>query len=168
MDRQQVLLAKSLDAAGVPLSVSSFDERLILQKAAYLIQSAGIRLGYRFRWYLRGPYSPDMTADAFSIVNEGEGAKEELKGWKLDEKSAQIGQKLKPLLYRENESVEVQAKRLELLASALFLFNTKQAEPNNSDETSSILKKNGKDFTADDVTKAVKEIRKYGLLAQIS
>lgn len=168
MDRQQVLLAKSLDASGVGLSVASFDERLILQKSVYLIQSAGIRLGYRFRWYLRGPYSPDMTADAFAIVNGGEATKEELKGWKLDEKSAAIGQKLKPLLIRENEATDAQARRLELLASALFLFNTKQADPNKPDEASSILKKNGKDFTSEEVRSAVSEFRKYGLVAQIS
>ncbi|MFO0938340.1 MAG: hypothetical protein U0798_17680 [Gemmataceae bacterium] len=168
MDRQQVLLAKSLDASGVPLSVASFDERLILQKAVYLIQSAGIRLGYRFRWYIRGPYSPEMTADAFAIINGGEGTKEELKAWKLDETSEAIGRKLKPLLLRVSETTDAKARRFELLASTLFLFNTKQADPELPDETSNILIKNGKDFTSDDVRNAVSEMRKYGFIAQSS
>ncbi|MGL6075072.1 MAG: hypothetical protein ACRC8S_13010 [Fimbriiglobus sp.] len=165
MDRQQILLAKALNAAGVELSVNSFDERLILQKAVYLIQSAGIRLDYRFRWYLRGPYSPDMTADAFGIINEGQTAKEELKSWKLDEKSSQIAEKLRSLLQRSNEATESQAKRLELLASTLFLYNTNQAVPADSVGTSCILEKNGKDFTPEQVEEAVRELRLYELIS---
>lgn len=42
MDRQQILLAKSLDAAQISLSVATFDDRLILQKAVYLLQLGGV------------------------------------------------------------------------------------------------------------------------------
>src|SRR5438876_1106010 len=97
MDRQQILLAKALDAAEIPLNVTTFDDRLILQKAVYLLQCAGVRLGYRFRWYLRGPYSPDMTAGAFGIVGEGQSAQTELQGWKLDDASKKRIDPLKPL-----------------------------------------------------------------------
>ena len=165
MDRQQILLAKSLEAARIPLSVATFDDRLILQKSVYLLQSAGIQLGYRFRWYLKGPYSPDMTANAFGIVNEGESGAAELMGWKLDETSAQIGQRLHPLLCREGESASDQARRLELLASVLFLFKTRQAQAADPVGTAAILKKNGKNFSADDVTGAVAEMRDYALLS---
>ena len=58
MDRQQVLLAKSLEAANVSLSVKSFTERLILQKSAYLLQAAGIHFGYRFRWSIFAGRTP--------------------------------------------------------------------------------------------------------------
>lgn len=164
MERQQILLAKSLEAAQIPLNVSTFDDRLILQKAVYLLQAAGIQLGYRFRWYLKGPYSPDMTASAFGIVNEGESGAQELKGWKLDEQSTRIAQQLQPLLYRPGESKTDQARRLELLASALFLFKTRQAAPDDAAGTAAILQKNGKNFIADDVGRAVEEMRGYGLL----
>jgi len=145
--------------------VSTFDDRLILQKAVYLLQAAGIQLGYRFRWYLKGPYSPDMTAGAFGIVNEGKSGAEELKGWKLDEQSAQIAARLYPLLCRAGESPTDQARRLELLASALFLFKTRQAQAADSEGTAAILQKNGKNFNAQEVARAVEEMRSYALLA---
>lgn len=165
MDRQQILLAKSLEAAEVPLSVKSFNERLILQKSVYLLQVAGIHIGYRFRWYIRGPYSPDLTAGAFGIVNEGKYGEMELQGWKLDDESATRARSLQPLLHREGETKADHAQRLELLASALFLFKTEQAKPSDPEGTSEILKKNDKDFDAGEVKAAVKELRAHGLLA---
>jgi uncharacterized protein YwgA len=165
MDRQQILLAKSLEAARVPLSVKTFNERLILQKSVYLLQSAGIHMGYRFRWYIRGPYSPDMTAGAFGIVNEGEYGEKELRGWKLDDESSARARKLQPLLHQEGESEAEQARRLELLASALFLFRTEQAKPSDPEGISKILKQNNKDFNTSEVKAAVKELRAHGLLA---
>jgi len=165
MDRQQILLAKSLEAAQVPLSVKTFNERLILQKSAYLLQAAGIHFTYRFRWYIRGPYSSEMTAGAFGIVNEGEYGERELQGWKLDEQSSARARNLQPLLHREGEAKADQARRLELLASALFLFKTEQAKPSDPEGTSKILKKNDKDFDTSEVKAAVKELKAHGLLA---
>lgn len=122
-------------------------------------------MGYRFRWYLRGPYSPDMTADAFGIVNAGESGKTELAGWKLDAQTADVGKRLKSLLCRAGESSADQARRLELLASSLFLFNTRQAQPENPAGTAEILRKNGKQFSEVDVAQAVAEMKEYALLA---
>ena len=164
MDRQQVLLAKALEAANVPLSVTSFNERLILQKAVYLMQMAGIHMGYRFRWYIRGPYSPEMTAGAFGILNEGEFGTKELEGWNLDPVSAKRAHELRPLFKREGESQTEQARRLELLASALFLFKTEQAKPSDPEGTSAILKKNDKDYDANEVKTAVAELKAYVLV----
>lgn len=47
-------------------SLQSFRDRLIIQKTVYLLQAFGIYLGYQFHWYLRGPYSPRLTKDAFN------------------------------------------------------------------------------------------------------
>lgn len=165
MDRQQILLAKSLEAAQAPLDVSTFNDRLILQKTVYLLQSAGIHIGYRFRWYLRGPYSPDMTAGAFGIVNEGEYGKKELQGWKLDEASVERAVKLRPLLHQPGEEKSETVRRLELLASVLFLVKTGQAKASDPSGTSGILKKNDKDYDEDEVKDAVKQLKVYGLLA---
>ncbi len=163
MDRQQILLAKALEAAEIPLDVATFHTRLILQKAVYLLQSAGVQLGYRFRWYLRGPYSPDMTAGAFGIIGEGSSAQEELRGWKLDAESKAVIDRLKPLLC-EGDDKAAQASRLELLASVLFLINTKQAKENDAAETSTILRRYNKNYHAEDVRKAIQELKTYGLL----
>ena len=67
MDRQQIGLKLTLDALGQDLDLADFNRRLVLQKTVYLVQAAKVDLGYTFRWYLRGPYSPGLTRDAFSL-----------------------------------------------------------------------------------------------------
>lgn len=48
---------------------SDFDERLILQKAFYLIQEGQrVPMGYEFNWYHHGPYSSVLTRDAYQAV----------------------------------------------------------------------------------------------------
>jgi uncharacterized protein YwgA len=164
MDRQQILLAKALEVANVPLEVTTFDDRLILQKVVYLLQSAGIHIGYRFRWYLRGPYSPEMTAGAFGILREGEAAQRELAGWELDPKSKTRIAELKSLLTNGAESKQGLARKLELFASVLFLINTGQVAATDVEKITTILKKNEKHYDAKDVRIAVKELREHGLL----
>jgi len=56
------------------------------------------------------------------------------------------------------------ARRLELLASTLFLFKTEQAKPSDPEGTSKILEKNNKDFSINEVKLAVKELKAHGLL----
>ena len=65
MDRPR-LLAGLLKRAG-DYGVRTFRDRLVLQKTVYLLQAFGIYLGYRFTWYLHGPYSTQLTRDAFSL-----------------------------------------------------------------------------------------------------
>ena len=48
-------------------NMDTFEGRLILQKTVYLMQAFGLPLGYRFSWYLYGPYSPDLTKDGYEI-----------------------------------------------------------------------------------------------------
>ncbi len=47
--------------------VSSPEGRLRLQGTVYLLQSFGVYLGYRFSWYIRGPYSPRLARDGFAL-----------------------------------------------------------------------------------------------------
>jgi uncharacterized protein YwgA len=49
------------------LDINTFKGRLVLQKKIYLLQSFGFYLGYKFSWYIHGPYSPDLTRDAFRL-----------------------------------------------------------------------------------------------------
>jgi uncharacterized protein YwgA len=65
MDRPR-LLAGLLRRVG-DYKLQTFGDRLILQKTVYLLQAFGIYLGYQFNWYLRGPYSPHLAKDAFSL-----------------------------------------------------------------------------------------------------
>lgn len=47
---------------------SDFNARLILQKTVYLMEQFGLNIGYYFSWYLRGPYSPSLARDVYSMV----------------------------------------------------------------------------------------------------
>lgn len=47
----------------------SFDDRLKLQKTVYLLERGfDVDLGYRFNWYLHGPYSPPLAREAFEVA----------------------------------------------------------------------------------------------------
>ena len=48
--------------------MSTFEGRLILQKTVYLLQSHGLYLGYKFSWYVHGPYCPALTREAFELL----------------------------------------------------------------------------------------------------
>ena len=165
MDLSQIALKLAFDAVGLPVSVASFNDRLIAQKAVYLCQAAGVHLGYAFRWYLRGPYSPGLTRDVFPVADELEAASEEWKAWELDEGSEGRLQKLKAL-FAHHECRDAMARRLELLASVHFVVDqgrVSQGAPNTIAET---LKRFGKDFTPEEISEALGELREYELLGQ--
>ena len=48
-------------------SMDKFENRLILQKTIYLLQSFGVNLGYSFQWYIHGTYCPDLTKQGFEL-----------------------------------------------------------------------------------------------------
>lgn len=91
-----------------------FDQRLILQKTVYLLQVFGLFLGYRFNWYLRGPYSIAVARHGYELVD----LFDKLPEASFVDKKAE--NRFKSYLkfiseYKEN------AKMLEILASAHFI-----------------------------------------------
>jgi hypothetical protein len=155
MDRQQIGLKLAVDAMGLPFRLSSFEDRLILQKAVYLAQAAAVQLGYTFGWYLRGPYSPALTRDAFTVATQSDG---EPAGWKLDVPSLE---RLKPLFGGNGRGIL--ASRLELLASVLFLLRARRATAPKVAELREVLHKYGKTFSEDDIRRAIKDLTEHGL-----
>ena len=60
--RQIVLLAKSLhELKGA--SLTKLEGRIAFQKKIYLLQAAGVNLGYDFTWDIYGPYSQGLARD---------------------------------------------------------------------------------------------------------
>ena len=47
---------------------SDFNARLVLQKTIYFLQEFGLNIDYSYSWYLRGPYSPPLTRDAYELA----------------------------------------------------------------------------------------------------
>lgn len=75
MNATQIVLKRLFEAFGQPLELTKFGERLKIQKRIYLFQLCGVDLGYRFAWYIYGPYCRELTRDVFRLlecVDDGE------------------------------------------------------------------------------------------------
>jgi len=57
---------------GFDFNKDSFDDRLRLQKYVYIARFLGLDHGYRFSGYLRGPYSPDLAKDYYTLSESDE------------------------------------------------------------------------------------------------
>lgn len=68
MDARLIVLHRFVEALGVDGDIGSFENRKRLQKAVYLGQLSGVDLGYRYGWYIKGPYSTDLTRDYFALA----------------------------------------------------------------------------------------------------
>lgn len=163
MDRQQIGVRLTIDGLKLPFKIGIFEDRLILQKAIYLAQAAGVNLGYYYHWYLYGPYSPSLTRDEYAIAMDISADMDESKGWKLDDKSSQRLVKIQDI-FAEPQRDKL-AKKLELLASVHFLIDRKQVSKVDTSRITATLERFNKDFSDEDVKKALEELKAYGLLA---
>lgn len=53
-------------------NMRTFSGRVIFQKTGYLLQAFGFYLGYKFNWYIRGPYCPNLASDGYKLVEKYE------------------------------------------------------------------------------------------------
>jgi uncharacterized protein YwgA len=162
MDKSQIALKLAVEGLGLPLSVDSFQNRLILQKGIYLAQVAGVQLGYHYQWYLHGPYSPSLTRDEYAAVDELSQDLDDSKGWTLDDSSRETLSNLRKLINLEDQN-EL-AKKLELLASVHFLITREQVARDDDEQIAGTLKRFRKPFNKRDVKRARGELQRYGLL----
>ncbi len=161
MDERQIGLALALRELGVQGDVGGFDSRLILQKTVYLLEEAGIRLGYPFNWYLRGPYSPALTRDLFGLPTSNS----DIDDWVLDEHSKQIAEKLRPVVAaRQSEDQAATSRRLELTASLHYLARRGRLSIEDPDEAVRQLAQNGKHFSSEQVAAAIGDLQRVKLL----
>lgn len=159
MNRRQIALKLVLDELGMDQSMVSFDDRLMLQKTIYLLQQMGIHLGYPFSWYLRGPYSRDLTADAFANLEASSP-----EGWVLHAKQKETIARAKEFFGKVAPSSR-KARELEKLASVLFLVNTRQAPADDNESITARMTAAGKDFSREEVDDAVRVLREHALLS---
>jgi hypothetical protein len=160
MDRQRIELKLTLDALNHNLDLSEFDHRLVLQKTVYLLQAAGIDLGYNFGWYIRGPYSPGLTRDAFALQAELTERGDEFSGWNLSQPTLDRLARLRTAF--ESLPAESRPRRLELLASVHFLLRTRQGRASDVPGLREVLAQNRKDFSEPDIESALRELREHG------
>ncbi len=119
MNTRALVLAKIFHMLKFPsIDTDTFKNRLIYQKVIYLVQFSGISLGYRFNWYIRGPYAPDLT-DAIYDIRESASlysASERIEF----KNQKQIEQKIESFLKVIGENIE-NPEFLEILASIAYI-----------------------------------------------
>lgn len=121
MNAARIELALVLDYLEVPIDLGTFSKRFNIQKKVYLAQIAGADLGYRFGWYLRGPYSKSLTEDAFTLKDEVAEGDADYRAYRLDRAATQ-GLDLAKKLWEEPKAfAESSDEWLELLASLHYL-----------------------------------------------
>lgn len=126
VDNAQLALKLTLDELDVEPRVSTVDERKTVQKAVYLGQVAGVDLGYRYNWYIMGPYSPSLTRDYFAL-SESIAAKDDLSdAYELQQAVKERLAQVKPLTKPPATVPLDRADWLELLASAHYLVSARR------------------------------------------
>jgi len=160
--RRQIGLKLVMDHLGLPVTLDSFGDRLILQKAIYCAQAAGVNLGYFYRWYLRGPYCPAVADDGFAMRDESPQGIEESKSWTLDASSVAKLERIRDLLIEDRDALAV---KLELLASVHFLIDHGQVTRRDPAQISQTLARFDKDFSEAQVKDAIGEMNSHGIFS---
>ena len=122
METRLVTLKLVLDHLGVDAAIETVDDRKRIQKAIYLGQRAGVDLGYRFGWYLMGPYSPALTRDYFSLAEGVATGDRSYTMHSLNPSAASSLSAILPLLEKPTEFPLAQEDWLELVASLDYLM----------------------------------------------
>jgi hypothetical protein len=161
MDGRLIVLQRFIEALGEPTDISSIDSRKRFQKAVYLGQLSGVDLGYRYGWYVHGPYSTALTKDYYSLSSALAG----------DERPPG-DRKLKPAIVQKLKSVrellEVPAglgldepSWYELLASWHYLLKVSKQASNAAHDTMSRTKPH----LVEHIPNAERALIQHGLLA---
>ena len=122
MNAGRIELALVLNKLGrMPLALDSFARRFDLQKRVYLAQVCGADLGYRYGWYLHGPYCRALTADAFLLRDEIADGERDFEKYALREDVSGRLERATALSERPAAFRGSEAEWLELLASLHYL-----------------------------------------------
>lgn len=118
-----IALKLFLEELGVPSDIDTVDERKKVQKTIYLGQIAGVDLGYHFGWYLKGPYSPELTKDYYDLDEAITDGDQEYQKKDLKSQLKETLQSIRPIINPPGDVSLSQADWLELLASVHYQYN---------------------------------------------
>jgi len=121
MEPRLIALQLFLDQLGVSHEIGSLEDRVRVQKAVYLGQLSGVDLGYRFSWYLRGPYSSKLTKDYYEVKDAITTGEVDYKKMVLKPSISEKLSAVSPLL-KKPETIPLENEAwLELVASYHYL-----------------------------------------------
>jgi uncharacterized protein YwgA len=140
-----ITLKLFLDELGIPTNIETVDKRKLIQKAVYLGQRSGVDLGYRFSWYLMGPYSTSLTHDYYKLTEAPNDTDHDYEKRKLKDPFKERLAKAR-VLFEVPENISITKENwLELLASVDYLrkiskFNDEEIRNKLRDEKPHLYK----------------------------
>jgi len=155
-----VKLSRFLGVMGFSLDLSTLQSRILLQKWVYFAEALGTELGYRFGWYVFGPYSTDLTRDAYGLQGLEPHLRESNDATPATQKLKEFLGKVGTLRPKRTEGYW-----LELLSSLHFL--AVQASPPVRGKEQCILKielMKPRKFSREDMESAWKLLAEYNLV----
>src|SRR5262245_29472425 len=135
MDTRLVVLKLFLDVLEVPTDITTVDDRKRVQKAIYLGQLSGVDLGYRFGWYLMGPYSTALTKDYYALAEAIATGDQDYEGKELQEPVRKRIREILPVLEVPQGVDLPQEDWLELVSSLHYLRKVRNHDAARTLET---------------------------------
>lgn len=167
MPKKEVELKVCLDALGLSIDMDDFESRLILQKSIYLLQEFGLDLGYRYNWYLRGPYSSSLADTGFGLSRNHKKIEEVIQKARLKEDAQDIINKCKKFFLETSEPEDMtRAAWLELLASLHYLkkYTFQGKNTKNAEQLLKLLKSKKDWYDQADIEQAIQVLIKNELI----
>ena len=159
MREQLIRILNVLRGYDPELTIETFENRLKNQKIIFIATQAGFESGLAYNWYIRGPYSPTLSAMLYEARDQG---LLDFKSRSLPYKRSEflIGKQIRELVGQTgNEAME-----LELLASVWYLMplvNNQYLSPGDVKliiEYVSKTLRNLKPYSENEIERAVKKI----------
>lgn len=164
MDKKLVAIFLLMRELRQNWSIDGFQDRLFMQKAIYLTQVLAIDLRFRFGWYLRGPYSKDLT-DCLYELDADEKLRATIAALTLRDEFATKMQHLKDLVKNNPTNLD-EARWLELVSSIHYLKHIScPNETTTQENAKERLERAGKtSFSRDEIDEAWKALDEIGLI----
>lgn len=166
MDDNIIDLKLTIDQLG-GFDMESFGGRIAIQKKIYLLQLSGLDLGYRFNWYIRGPYSPGLADTAFDIWNNLDVVTDITNDYTLTDTAIKKIDKIKPLLESPCPSNMEEYGWLELLASLHYICHIAflpDEEKKDKEKLCGKLKELKPNYSMEEIHEAWDCLNKFGLI----
>lgn len=139
---------------GRELNINNYDDRLTLQKLTCILKAVGIDFGYKFSWYIKGPYSPSLATDAYDSYR----SPNKPVNISYSQKEEKTMKEIKDIFSEETKSSD----DLELIASILYLSKSRGISL-SEDSLVETVKSLKPWYSEDKIRKAIAKIIKSGL-----
>lgn len=133
MEPRLAALKLFLDELDIPSEIRSMASRKRIQKAVYLGQVASpVDLGYRFGWYIRGPYSTELARAYYSLAESEASGESPSRDLRPDLRTPL--RRIRSLLRVPGAVALNQPDWLELLASVHYLRKVRGLDDTNTEQ----------------------------------